>query len=143
MNAFDLAPLLRTGIGFERINRVLGSMAEDMRDVPTYPPYNIEKTARDQYRVTMAVAGFGEQDLEIGVKEHTLTVRGKKDAETAQPEYLYRGIATREFERRFRLDEYVRVTGADLRDGLLHVNLVREIPEEKKPQRIAITNSGS
>jgi molecular chaperone IbpA len=89
----------------------------------------------------MAVAGFGEEDLEIGVKEHTLTVRGKKDAESAQPEYLYRGIATREFERRFRLDEYVRVTGANLKDGLLHVNLVREIPEEKKPQRIAITNS--
>ncbi len=141
MNAFDIAPLLRTGIGFERFNRVLGSMADDLREVPSYPPYNIEKTARDQYRVTMAVAGFGEGDLEIGVKEHTLTVRGKSGSNGDQPEYLYRGIATREFERRFRLDEYVRVTGADLKDGLLHVNLVREIPEEKKPQRIAITSS--
>lgn len=140
MNTFDLTPLLRTGIGFERINHVLGSMAEDLRDLPTYPPYNIEKTASDQYRVTMAVAGFGERDLEIGVKDHTLAVRGKKDSNGAAGEYLYRGIATREFERRFRLDEYVRVSGAHLEDGLLHVNLVREVPEENKPQRIAITN---
>ncbi len=142
MNTFDLAPLLRTGIGFERINRLLGTMAEDWQDLPSYPPYNIEKTSSDQYRVTMAVAGFGESDLEIGVKENTLTVRGKKEASSNGSEYLYRGIATREFERRFRLDEYVRVSGAQLQDGLLHVNLLRELPEEKQPQRIAIT-SGS
>ncbi len=140
MNAFNIAPLLRTGIGFERLDRVLGSMLEDSRDFSTYPPYNIEKTARDQYRVTMAVAGFGEDDLEIGVKENALTVRGKRTADEQRSEYLYQGIATREFERRFRLEEHVRVVGADLKDGLLHVNLVREVPEEKKPQRIGITS---
>lgn len=141
MNAFDLGPLLSTTVGFERMNRILGNLG---RDVPNYPPYNIEKVGDDHYRVTMAVAGFGQKDLDIGVEDNTLTVRGSRTdraGENGESEYLHRGIATRAFEQRFRLDEYVRVTDANLADGMLNVELVREIPEEKKPQKIAITAS--
>lgn len=138
MNAFDLSPLLSTTVGFDRINRLLGSMAPD---TPSFPPCDIEKSGDDRYRVTMAVAGFDRDDLDIGVEDNTLTVRGARAEDGGNTEYLHRGIATRAFERRFRLDEYIRVADASLANGLLHVDLVREIPEEKKPQKIAITAS--
>ncbi len=140
MNTLDLSPLLRTTVGFDRINRALGSWGHD---APSYPPYNIEKAGNDNYRVTMAVAGFDEKDIEIAFEDSTLTVRGDraKEAQDKNGEFLHRGIATRAFERRFRVDDYIRVSGAELANGLLHVNLVREVPEEKKPQRITIAAS--
>ncbi len=109
---------------------------------PTYPPYNIERTAENAYRITLAVAGFTEQDLSIETRENALTVKGERKAEAKQAEFLHQGIAARGFERRFQLADHVQVTGAVLENGLLHVDLVREIPEAKKPRQIQIA-SGS
>jgi len=136
MNALNLSPLFRTAIGFDRLARMADSAAA--ADV-SYPPYNIEKTAEDSYRLTMAVAGFGPEDIELTVKDNTLVVAGKVVAESQTAELLYRGIAGRAFERRFVLADHMVVDGAALKNGLLHVGLKRVVPEEAKPRRIAIS----
>ena len=139
MRTFDLNPLYRSTVGFDRLFGLLDSLSGDTRG-ETYPPYNIERTGENAYRITMAVAGFGHDDLSIEAKENVLTVKGEKKPETQDDErdVLYRGIASRAFERRFQLADYVEVKGADLVNGLLHVDLVREIPEAMKPRSIAI-----
>jgi len=141
MRTFDLSPLFSTTVGFDRMARMLDQMSSE--GAPTYPPYNIEKTAEDAYRVTMAVAGFGEDDLSLEVKENVLTVSGSldKDVEGTKT-FLHRGIAARAFERRFNLADHIKVTGATLENGLLHVDLVREVPEALKPRQIKIATSG-
>ena len=143
MRTFDLAPLYRSTVGFDRLFNLLDRSAAF--EGPSYPPYNIERTGENAYRVTVAVAGFTEADLAIEVKENTLTIRGDKQGETGETkgEVLYQGIATRAFERRFQLADHVQVTGASLVNGLLHVDLVREIPEAKKPRQIKIGASNS
>jgi molecular chaperone IbpA len=135
MRTFDLAPLYRSTVGFDR----LFSMLDGFEAAPGYPPYNIERTGENDYRVTVAVAGFGESDLSIESKENTLTIKGEKQVRQDNTgEVLYQGIAARAFERQFQLADYVQVKGATLENGLLHVDLVREIPEAKKPRQIAI-----
>ena len=137
MRTFDLAPLYRSTVGFDR----LFSMLDGFDAAPGYPPYNIERTGENDYRITVAVAGFGENELSIEAKENTLTIKGEKQAkEDKDGEVLYQGIAARAFERAFQLADYVQVKGASLENGLLHVDLVREIPEAKKPRQIAIGN---
>jgi molecular chaperone IbpA len=135
MNALNLSPLFRTAIGFDRLAR----LADNAANADTsYPPYNIEKTGEDSYRLTMAVAGFGPEDIELTVKDNTLLIAGRVANEAPQAEILYRGIAGRAFERRFVLADHIVVDGADLKNGLLHVGLKRIVPETAKPRRIAI-----
>jgi len=144
MRHFDLSPLYRSTVGFDRLFNLL-DQATSNETAPSYPPYNIERTAENAYRITIAVAGFGEGDLSIESKENALTVKGEKQlVEGAEKrEVLHQGIAARAFERRFQLADYVQVTGASLENGLLHIDLVREIPEAKKPRQIPIGNGGS
>lgn len=139
MRHFDLSPLYRSTVGFDRLFALL-DQASGLENAPTYPPYNIERTDENAYRITVAVAGFGEADLQLEVKENLLTVKGEKKAAEDQPraEVLHQGIAARAFERRFQLADHVHVTGAALENGLLHIDLVREIPEAKKPRSIPI-----
>ncbi len=144
MRHFDLSPLYRSTIGFDRLfNMIDESAGHD--SVPTYPPYNIERTGENDYRISVAVAGFSDAELSIETKEHGLTIRGskevRKEGEPAGKDMLYQGIAARAFERRFQLAEHVQVMGASLENGLLHVDLVREIPEAQKPRQIAIGKS--
>jgi len=137
---FDLSPLYRSTVGFDRLAQLLDNAGSF--EVPTYPPYNIERVSDDEYRVTMAVAGFGHDDITIEVKQNTLTVSGKKADKTEQKgAFLHQGIAQRAFERRFQLADYVQVEGAELDHGLLHIALKREIPEAMKPRTIAIKGS--
>ena len=138
MNALNLSPLFRTAIGFDRLARLVDTAAA--ADV-SYPPYNIEKTAEDSYRLTMAVAGFGPDDIELTVKENTLLIAGRVTGEADKSEVLYRGIAGRAFERRFVLADHIVVDGADLKNGLLHVGLKRVVPEASRPRRIAIAGA--
>jgi molecular chaperone IbpA len=141
MRNFDLAPLYRATVGFDQIADMLDRvMASDVSQ-PTYPPYNIEKTADDAYRISIAVAGFAAEDLGVEVKEGALVVTARKRDEDEGRTYLHRGIATRAFERRFQLADHVRVTGASHADGMLHIELVREVPEALKPRRIAIASA--
>jgi molecular chaperone IbpA len=137
MNAFDVSPLLRAAIGFDRMARLVET-ARAASEGPAYPPYNIEKTAEDAYVLTMAVAGFGPNDIELTVHENTLTIAGKAPQPTEQNRVLYRGIAGRAFERRFVLADHIVIEGANLENGLLHVALKRVVPEALKPRRIAI-----
>jgi molecular chaperone IbpA len=134
----DLSPLFRSTIGFDRLGRLLESTLQGEDAAPTYPPYNIEKVGDDAYRIVMAVAGFGEGDLDVTVKEGTLTISGKGTEGEAEAKYLHRGIAGRAFERRFQLADHIRVDGASLENGLLTIALVREVPEALKPRQIAI-----
>jgi molecular chaperone IbpA len=134
---YDFAPLFRTAIGFDRLARLVDTAAEAAA-TPAYPPYNIEKTGEDSYRLTMAVAGFGPESIEVVVKDNTLFVTGRLADEAHQGELLHRGIAGRAFERRFVLADHIVVDGADLLHGLLHVGLKRVVPEALKPRRIAI-----
>jgi molecular chaperone IbpA len=136
VNAFDFAPLFRTAIGFDRLAQLMDTVSASA-DV-AYPPYNIEKTGEDSYVLTMAVAGFGPDDIELTVKDNTLTVSGRTRAEGSKAEVLYRGIAARAFERRFVLADHIVVEGADLQNGLLNVALKRVVPEALKPRRIAV-----
>ena len=137
MRTFDLAPLYRSPGGFDR----LFSMLDGFEATPGYPPYNIERTAENEYRVSVAVAGFAENELSIESKENTLTIKGAKQVKEEQnADVLYQGIAARAFERVFQLADYVQVKSAALENGLLHVDLVREIPEAKKPRQIPIGN---
>ena len=139
MRHFDLTPLYRSTVGFDRIGTLLDTLNAFEGDAPAYPPYNIERVSENDYRISMAVAGFSESDLEIEVKEHTLSVRGDKRAEQENSTYLHRGIAARSFERRFQLADHVVVKGASIENGLLHIELVRELPEAMKPRTIEIT----
>lgn len=138
MTTFDLSPLYRTAIGFDRLAETLSSASRV--DSNGYPPYNIESLGDDQYRITMAVAGFGEKELDIQTERNTLTITGAKQESQSEEgsEFLYRGIATRSFERRFQLADHVEVSSAQLENGLLHIKLKRELPEQMKPRRIEI-----
>lgn len=135
MRAFDLSPLYKTTVGFDRLASMLDQNYETANG---YPPYNIERLGEHDYRITMAVSGFSGDDLEIEAKEDLLLVRGKKPEDGAERNFLYQGIAARSFERRFRLADHVKVANANLENGLLNIDLVREIPEEMKPRKIAI-----
>ena len=141
MRHFDLSPLYRSTVGFDRLAQLLDSVGGGDFDAP-YPPYNIERLGENDYRITMAVAGFAHDDISVDVKESTLIVRGEKKAETETADsarrYLHRGIAARSFERRFQLADHVEVKAADLKDGLLHVDLVRNLPERMRPRSIPI-----
>lgn len=144
MRTFDLTPLHRSTVGFDRLFSLLDQV-NSVDTSTTYPPYNIERTGENAYRITVAVAGFTEQDLSIEVKENGLSIRGDRKAETSgkNGEVLYQGIAARAFERRFQLADHVEVRGASLANGLLHVDLVREIPEAMKPRTIPIAAGNS
>lgn len=138
MRTFDLAPLYRSTVGFDRLFSMLDQLG-GAETTSTYPPYNIERTGEDAYRITIAVAGFTEADLSIEAKENTLSVRGeKREKEEKKGELLFQGIAAHSFERRFQLADHVEVKGASLENGLLHIDLVREIPEAMKPRHIPI-----
>jgi molecular chaperone IbpA len=145
MRQLDLSPLYRSTIGFDRLLNLV-DQASGFEAVPSYPPYNIERTAEDTYRITVAVAGFSEKDLSIETKENSVVIRGSKEAraesEANQRDVLYQGIAARAFERRFQLADHVYVKGATLENGLLHVDLIRELPEAQKPRQIPIGRSG-
>ena len=139
MRHFDLTPFYRSTVGFDRLFNLL-DQAGGLDAAPGYPPYNIERTGENAYRISVAVAGFGENELNIELKENTLTIKGEKQSKTDETSdnVLYRGIAARTFERIFQLADFVQVKGAKLENGLLHVDLVREIPESKKPRSIPI-----
>jgi molecular chaperone IbpA len=148
MRAFDLSPLLRSSVGFDHVNRLFELANRVDETATSYPPYNIEKRGEDAYRITMAVAGFDQSELDITVKENSLIVTGKAVEQAAtqdgeQVSYLHRGIARRAFERRFELADTVKVVGAELKDGLLHVALKREVPEAKKPRQIQINTAAN
>lgn len=138
MRPFDLSPLYRSTVGFDRLVQLLDGMTGVDADTPAYPPYNIERLGENEYRITMAVAGFAQEELKLEVKEQSLTVSGQKAPEAKERQFLHRGIATRAFERRFQLADHVEVRGADLKDGLLHIDLVRNVPERLKPRTISI-----
>ena len=138
MTRYDFTPLYRNSIGFDRMARLMDAALRFEDVQATYPPYNIEKTGEDAYRITLATAGFHEDELNIEVKESTMTVTGRKADKEGDVTYLHRGIAARDFVRRFELADHVKVTGANLSDGLLTVDLVREVPEEMRPRRIEI-----
>jgi molecular chaperone IbpA len=142
MRTFDLTPLYRSTVGFDRLFSMLDNVGGFDGGTPGYPPYNIERTGENAYRVSVAVAGFSEAELSIEARENTLTIRGEKQTKTEEKksEVLHQGIAARAFERVFQLAEHVEVKGASLENGLLHVDLVRLVPEAKKPRQIAIGN---
>jgi molecular chaperone IbpA len=142
MRHFDFAPLYRSTVGFDRLVQLLDGVAGFDNDGSAYPPYNIERLGDNEYRITMAVAGFSDPEISIEVKEQTLAVKGEKKPVDKERQFLHRGIATRTFERRFQLADHVEGKGADLKDGLLHIDLVRNVPERLKPRQIAIS-SGS
>lgn len=144
MRTFDLAPLYRSTIGFDRLFSMLDQVAGYDGAGSSYPPYNIERTGENAYRITLAVAGFSDAEISIETKESTLTIKGEKQAKTEEKngELLYQGIAARAFERAFQLADHVEVKGASLENGLLHVELVREVPEAMKPRQIPIKGSG-
>ncbi|AHE47530.1 MULTISPECIES: Hsp20 family protein [Aeromonas] len=135
MRSIDFSPLYRSAIGFDRLANLIESAASNGN--AGYPPYNIEQLGDNDYRISMAVAGFTQEELELSFQENLLTVKGNKQADTER-HYLYQGIAERGFERRFQLADYVRVKGADLKNGLLHIDLAREVPEAMKPRKIEI-----
>lgn len=141
MRTYDFTPLYRATVGFDRIADLMDRVLSADVAQPTYPPYNIEKTADDAYRISIAVAGFSADELSVEVKEGALVVAARKSAEEEPRSYLHRGIATRAFERRFALADHVRVTGAVHQDGMLHIDLVREVPEALKPRRIDIART--
>ena len=142
MRPFDFAPLYRSTVGFDRLFSMIDQFAGVEDSVSNYPPYNIERASENAYRVSVAVAGFTDADLSIETKENRLTIRGEKQTkEEKTGDVLYQGIAARAFERSFQLADYVKVKGASLEDGLLHVDLVREIPEAMKPRSIPIANA--
>ena len=138
-STIDLSPLYHSAIGFDRMANLLDAVARDSK--PSYPPYNVERLDENQYRITMAVAGFTEEELEITSEQNTLVISGRQEAADEGRDFLYRGIAARNFERKFQLAEHVKVVSARLENGLLHVELEREIPEAMKPRKISITRN--
>ena len=141
MRSYDFAPLYRATVGFDQIADLMDRLTTAEPSTTNYPPYNIEKLADDAWRITIAVAGFTEAELGVEVRENALLVTAKKEADETPRTYLHRGIATRAFERRFTLADHVRVTGASHADGMLHIDLVKEVPEALKPRRIEIARS--
>lgn len=139
MRRFDLAPLYRATVGFDQIADMMDRVLTDTAQTPSYPPYNIEKTADDAWRISIAVAGFSEDDLAVEVRENALIVSARKSEEDEGRTYLHRGIANRAFERSFTLADHVRVSAASYANGMLHIDLVREVPESLKPRQIEIT----
>lgn len=135
MRTFDLSPLYRASVGFDNLTRLFDAT---LNEAPSYPPYNIAKSGEDAYRITFAVAGFADKDLDVQVENQDLTVRGKSSQDDSAT-YLHRGIAGRSFERKFQLADHIQVTGAVMENGLLHIDLKREIPEALKPRKVAIT----
>ena len=138
MRTIDFTPFNRFAVGFDRMQRQLENMAHMDEAANAYPPYNIEVLGEDAYRITMAVAGFGLGDLDITVQDTQLTVAGRTERSEDEVQYLHRGIATRAFERHFELADHIKVVGADMNNGLLHIDLAREVPEALKPRKIAI-----
>lgn len=138
MRQYDFAPLYRSTIGFDHLVDLLDAVSGVGDEAVGYPPYNIERLGDNEYRITMAVAGFSPDEIKVEVKENALSVRGEKKPDGQEREFLHRGIAQRGFERRFQLADYVEVKGADLKDGLLHIDLVRNLPERMKPRTVAI-----
>ena len=141
MRDFDFSPLFRSAIGFDRLPSLLDTAMRTAGPTDSYPPYNIEKTGEDSYRISIAVAGFGRDGLDVEVRDGVLSVKGKTADDADGVKYLHRGIAGRAFERRFQLAEHVRADAADLVNGLLTIDLVRELPEAKKPRQIEIKTS--
>lgn len=141
MNTIDLSPLYRSSIGFDRFASLINGAHKAESNAPSYPPYNIELLDENHYAITLAVAGFAEEDLDIQVEKAVLTIRGNK-SNKAQRKFLYQGIANRTFERKFNLADYIEVKGADLNNGLLTINLEKEIPEAMKPKSIPINQTG-
>ena len=141
MRTIDFSPLYRTAIGFDHLFSLLDNSMRSEQKQPTYPPYNIELTGEDSYRITMALAGFDQSELAIEVEGNALRISGDKADDSAARQYLHRGIAARSFERQFQLADHIKVTGATLINGLLHIDLAREIPEALKPRRIAIQSN--
>lgn len=137
MRQFDLTPLYRSTVGFDRLLTLLDTVS-NVNEANGFPPYNIERLSDNEYRISMAVAGFSRDELKLDVKENVLSVRGEKSEGKSEQRFLHRGIATRNFERKFELADYVEVAGADLVDGMLHIDLKREVPERLKPRTIAI-----
>ena len=140
MNRFDFTPYRRSTVGFDRLFDLLENTGRAAAQGDNYPPFNIERRAEDNYRITIAVAGFKSADLDITAQQNLLVVQGKKRDETAEGDFLHVGIANRGFERRFELADFVRVSAADLADGLLVIDLVREVPDAMKPRKVAIGN---
>ena len=138
MRAFDLSPLFRSTVGFDRMSQLLDAAMRVDDAQLSYPPYNIEKLGADAYRITMAVAGFGEGDLNVVSQDNSLVISGKGQESDESVKFLHRGIARRAFQRRFELADYIKVKGAALANGLLHVDLIREVPEERKPREVKI-----
>lgn len=141
MRTLNLAPLHRATVGFDQITDMMDRILSNDQGQQSYPPYNIEKTADDSWRISIAVAGFGDDDLHVEVKENALHVTAKKADEEGERSYIHRGIATRAFSRRFHLADHVKVTGASHENGMLHIDLTREVPEALKPRRIEIAKT--
>lgn len=141
MRTLDFSPFYRSSIGFDRMADLLNTVSQTETKQNSYPPYNIVLTGDDTYRITMAIAGFSEAELDIQVEQNVLAIVAKKPESSTPKEYLYQGIAERGFERRFQLADHVRVENAQLENGLLHIDLIREIPEEKKPRKIEINTT--
>ncbi|MBT8411450.1 MAG: Hsp20 family protein [Octadecabacter sp.] len=143
MRTFDLAPLHRATVGFDQVTDLMDRIMSNDNGTQSYPPYNIEKTADDAWRISIAVAGFSDEDLNVEVKENALHVTAKKAEDDSDRTYLHRGIATRAFSRRFHLADHIRVTGASHENGMLHIDLFREVPEALKPRRIEISKASA
>ena len=141
MRRFDLAPLYRATVGFDQVADMMDRILTDTNAAPSYPPYNIEKTDDDAWRISIAVAGFSDEDLNVELRESAHIVSAKRPDEEGEPTYLHRGIANRAFERRFALADHVRVSGASHVNGMLNIDLVREVPEALKPRRIEIATN--
>ena len=141
MRSFDLAPLYRATVGFDQIADLMDRVLTDTASAPTYPPYNIEKTGEDAWRISIAVAGFADEELSVEARENSLIVAARKAKAEDETTYLHRGIATRAFERRFHLADHVRVTAASHLNGMLNIDLQREVPEALKPRQIAIASA--
>lgn len=141
MRTFDFSPLYRSAIGFDRLAQLAEAALHS--EQPSYPPYNIELVSEDRYRISMAVAGFAREELDVETEKNTLRISGKKAADTAQRNYLHRGIAARDFEQRFQLDDHVKVVAASFENGLLNIELEREVPEAHKPRKILIDGGES
>ena len=143
MRKLDFAPLYRSTVGFDHLTSLLETVNRSESSAQTYPPYNIELLEQDKYRITMAVAGFTSEELDIQTEQGTLTVKGRRDDDGLEHNYLHRGIAARNFERRFQMADHIEVFGARLEHGLLHIDLIRELPETMKPKRIPIGDGSS
>ncbi|WP_456242949.1 Hsp20 family protein [Spartinivicinus ruber] len=142
-NSYDFSPFYRSAIGFDRLFSLLDNVSRTEQNQPAYPPYNIELIEENKYRISMAVAGFSQEELHIEVEENNLSVSGKKQTDTSKQTFLYQGIAARNFERRFQLADHVKVVNARIENGLLHIELEREVPEAVKPRKIAIESADS